>query len=431
MEGLDLLGVFDTMRARPLAFPVTKARTDWAEDAALRMMESLRRSNVATYVVDIRGKVKLSEGWDEILPEIDEPVDPMADPAAGAFRWQNPRYLQMETARLVAEASGGFAIVDSPDLNADLNRLVLDLDNYYVLGFYPPDPKTRRWHDLEVRVSRPDVKVRHRKGYGSGGPPAPPKNKDPMVALSAGVLPTPDLHLRLHAAPMAPQGKSVPVVVTLEVRGTRPAGLLSTLEAVKVTVLAVDLKKKKVVHAVTRDVDVRLPSPASPDIRYRVVSRLDLKPGAYQLRTSASSRLLDRAGSVYLPVDVPDGSQASLEIGGVLIGHESSESQPVATSMPAAMRLPFAPVLDREFAARGRLRVLFHVWPRAPSGATASIALVDSADAVVRTAAAEPTADGFIAGVPLSGLAAGVYRLRVTAERNAEASSIEVGITIR
>lgn len=47
---------------------------------------------------------------------------------AGAGRIRGT--LQREAARLISEASGGFAIIDSPDLNADLDRSLDDLDNY-------------------------------------------------------------------------------------------------------------------------------------------------------------------------------------------------------------------------------------------------------------------------------------------------------------
>jgi hypothetical protein len=43
--------------------------------------------------------------------------------------------------------------------------MALDASAYYLLGYQPEKPPDGKWHDLEVRVSRPDVKVRARKRY--------------------------------------------------------------------------------------------------------------------------------------------------------------------------------------------------------------------------------------------------------------------------
>ena len=63
----------------------------------------------------------------------------------------------------IAEETGGFSV--SGDHPGGLRRILADLDNYYVLGFYPRDPKDRSFHLTEVRVNRPGLRVRARSGY--------------------------------------------------------------------------------------------------------------------------------------------------------------------------------------------------------------------------------------------------------------------------
>ncbi|HUL74173.1 MAG TPA: VWA domain-containing protein, partial [Vicinamibacterales bacterium] len=53
----------------------------------------------------------------------------------------------------VARETGGFA-VRANDLERGMARLLDDLDNYYLLGFYPADPKDKSYHPLDVRVNR-------------------------------------------------------------------------------------------------------------------------------------------------------------------------------------------------------------------------------------------------------------------------------------
>ena len=128
-----------------------------------------------------------------------------------------------ESLKLTAEASGGFAIVDTNEFQSGLSRVIADLDNYYMLGFYPEDPTDKSWHKLEVSVNRLGMTVRHRIGYRSGVAPRLPKNKDPLVQLSAGVLPRTDLPLRLAATPVALSSKSARVAVTVEFSAPRAA----------------------------------------------------------------------------------------------------------------------------------------------------------------------------------------------------------------
>jgi len=92
-------------------------------------------------------------------------------------------YIQKTTSslRYIAEATGGFPIVNTNDFVSELKRVDAETSDYYVLGFYSsnPDPmkRTRR---LEVKVDRPNVRVTSRTEYSlraAGRPPAPPPLK--------------------------------------------------------------------------------------------------------------------------------------------------------------------------------------------------------------------------------------------------------------
>ena len=96
---------------------------------------------------------------------------------------------------MTAEASGGFAVTNTDDFTSGLERIVEDLDDYDLLGFYPADSKGKGYRSLDVKIAgHPDWKLRYRRGYVPGGPPAAPKTTDPLVALSTGTLPATDPH---------------------------------------------------------------------------------------------------------------------------------------------------------------------------------------------------------------------------------------------
>ena len=77
--------------------------------------------------------------------------------------------------RVIAENTGGFAIVNQNDLVKGLKRIDAETSDYYIIGYYSknPDP-LRRTRNLEVRVTRPNIDVKHRRQYtlSQAAPPA-------------------------------------------------------------------------------------------------------------------------------------------------------------------------------------------------------------------------------------------------------------------
>src|SRR5204862_4777462 len=118
-----------------------------------------------------------------------------------------------------------------------------------LIGFHPDEATDRKFHPVEVRVQRPGLTVRYRRGYRPGEAPKP-KNVSTLARLSEGLLPVVDLPLRLTATAF-----SGSVVVSLEVRTDRAA--LGEADAHLRDVLlyevwAVDLRRKKPVTSIAR-----------------------------------------------------------------------------------------------------------------------------------------------------------------------------------
>ena len=100
------------------------------------------RANTTIYTIDPRGLVG--------GPDIDEQVDPT--------QWNEYIRKSQDSLRVLAEETGGIAVVNQNDFDKALKRIDAETSDYYVLGYYSknPDP-TKRRRAVEVKVSKKGV----------------------------------------------------------------------------------------------------------------------------------------------------------------------------------------------------------------------------------------------------------------------------------
>jgi len=71
---------------------------------------------------------------------------------------------------MLAEGTGGFVIKDTNDLFAGLEKIGKEMDEYYVLGYTPPESTEGSCHALRVKVDQGGTSVRSRTGYCNAKP---------------------------------------------------------------------------------------------------------------------------------------------------------------------------------------------------------------------------------------------------------------------
>jgi VWFA-related protein len=130
-------------------------------DLAAELSELTRaanRANATIYTIDPRGLVG--------GPDLDEQVD--------MVEWQQYVRGSQDSLRVLAELTGGIAVVNQNDFDKALKRIDAETSDYYVIGYYTnnPDPRKRR-RQIEVKVSRPNLDVRYRTEYSLKPPPPP------------------------------------------------------------------------------------------------------------------------------------------------------------------------------------------------------------------------------------------------------------------
>jgi VWFA-related protein len=114
------------------------------------LTRTANRANATIYTIDPRGLVG--------MPDLDDNVDPV--------EYQEYITNSINSLRVLAEQTGGIAVVNQNDFEKALKRIDAETSDYYMIGYYStnPDP-LKRTRQIEVKVKRKDIDVWARKSY--------------------------------------------------------------------------------------------------------------------------------------------------------------------------------------------------------------------------------------------------------------------------
>ncbi len=395
-----------------------------------------RRSNVAIYFVDARGLVATTSNF---AASEGSPID-ARDIAATYADIAN----DAEGAVSVAEDSGGFAVHNTNDLGAGLDRISRESRTYYLLGYVPRDSKTDgKFRRIEVKLARSGLTVRARKGYFAPDAAAPAAatavaSIDPDVrkALDAP-RDLADIAVRATALVFDQAGAgaaNVLVAADVDINGFafEPEDEGRLKGGVEFAVAATNLGTGQVFHfEQTTEMHLRPETRQRLGITwYSLTRQFPLPVGSYQAKVVVRDRTSGRIGSVTHEFDVPP-------VGGFRV---SSPILTDALQTDATGRTSPKPVLlaRRTFAAGGTLFVQFTAYdaaPEAPAGTrhvTSSWALTRGDGTPVRQAPATPIApgpDGSLVrmyGIALAGLTPGDYALTLAVRDEGGIKAVQV-----
>lgn len=99
-----------------------------------------------------------------------------------------------------------------------------------------------------------------------------------------------------------------------------------------------------------------------------------LPPQPLTLRVGVASRLLERAGTVQLHLEVPDPTDARLQLSGIAVGIVGF-SPPAMNGDDISSLLPFQPTATRTFTPQDSLRVFGMAFWRSSATATVTVAI--------------------------------------------------------
>lgn len=395
VDWLDIASPVENLGAEGVTVGGKEAMRDIGSDL-IGTLEQAQLSNVAVYAVSPRGLTV------------------------------EDRRLETDFLQTMAANTGGFAIVNTNAPEARVQEIFTATSAYYLIGYEVQKPDDGRYRRLEIRVNRPDATVHARKGYVAPRPsrraaPATPEPEvSPLATAMAGFLPKGDVPMRATAVPFALPGKSE-AGVAIVARVQQPPALARTTQTVDLLTTAFDPNgRPRGSQRQTARVTM-LPSDTSV-AEYEVLSRIDLKPGRYNLRIAAHNPAIEKSGSVFFDLDVPDFRKEGLWMSGVAL----TSRYGLAAAPPGALAdlIPVVPTTVREFMADDEIAAFFQVVQggrRPVTPVRLALRIIDAADTVVHQANDTLEAAMFSAArlaeyqfqLPLDRLAPGSYLLRI------------------
>lgn len=374
------------------------------------------RANVNFFTLDPRGLVGMTTEWMSMqgsgAPELTgaaalnmnglavtgggQPVNAQSD-------LMEELRLSQDSLKTLAEETGGFAAINKNSLTPTFDQIVNGNSHYYVMGYYPPThPRDGRFHKIEVRVKRPDLKVLARKGYASprgktieerkrdeearrareAKKPLADKTTSELREVLAMPLQQSGLTFTVHAAPFRNAGskKDASVALAIEVDGNRlplnqtPNGLLSNQLELSMFDLTEDGRAQQGVRS-TIDLTLR-PETAQrvKAVGVRANPRMVLAPGRYQIRVGVREVISGLAGTVFYDLQVPDFTKDDLMLSGLLLTAASAQVTPTPQPDSVVAKLLPAPATSRrEFAQGDRLALLAEIYDNSSSQQPRSI----------------------------------------------------------
>lgn len=380
------------------------------------------KNNVAIYAIDPRGLATGEFG-------IDQNIGPGTD----------RQYLNqsLETLRQMAFDTDGRAIVNRNDLLGGMKQIIQDSSAYYLLGYSSSFSKLDgKFHEIKVRLKRPGLQVRARKGYWAfsaddaakaSAPPAPEMPKAYSTALAS--------------ISAAPQSRTIRTWLGTE-RGesgkTKVTFLWEPITRTGQAPRPGDVPARVSLTAISPDGSPyfrgRLPQAAAaaapgaaPTSGGRVT--FDVPPGKMALRISVENADNDVLDSELREVEVPDltGPQVLLSTPQVFRARTIRDYQQLRGDAQAT------PTAVREFSRTDRIFVRIAAYSAGFEPPPLTARMLNRAGQAISTLQVTPSAVG--AGlrdveVPLTSVPPGEYLIEISAPDRDTSVQTVVGVRI-
>ena len=340
----------------------------------------------------------------------------------------------MDTLRTLAINTDGRAIVNRNDLTMGMKQIVRDNSAYYLLGYNSTFTATDgKFHEIKVKVNRPGMQVRARKGYwaftadDAARALAPPKADAPKAvdtAIAAITTPSRSRVVRTWIGSERGADGKTKITFVWEPVPRAPGDPVrpeSTPARVSITAVAPD--GSPYYRGKIPEGSSATPAPAGSKISF------DVKPGKMQLRVSVESAGADVLDSEVREIAVPDLTAPQIAIGtpAVYRGRTVPEYQRLKADAQAM------PTAAREFSRTERVFIRVPAYAPGTSAPTVTAKLLNRTgqsmgDLTVSPSAGRP--DSKDIELSLAPMPPGEYVVEITATGEGEPVKELVGFRL-
>jgi VWFA-related protein len=456
----DLLGVLESLMWSSAQLPgrklvffisdgfITETRAN-SMSLLKRVTEMAARTGVVVYTMDARGTFNDAS--------VDAGRNDFPDGMATGTQARNPTMeagVMQEPLHVLAEDTGGRAIINSNSFKDAFQQAIDETADYYLLA-WRPDTEEQRSGRAKIKVSikdRPDLRVRLRRNYYVQPPAETTAKKDsekrPASESETAAARTPEASLvealgALYPHRTIPTALSVGYVNTPDQGLTLKASMQIARDALEVTTTEAKKSEIDVLGAAIDDRGVIVtfkqvltvaPDPSMQGQRQPVVwnQQLKLPPGLYQVRVAVRERATGRTGGAQAWIEVPDLSGERFQMSSLFLAERKVAA---ADEKFATAPRPIMIDVDRRFPRTSVLRFQTYVYNAAAQGKQPDVeiqtrVLRDNRVVISLSPAKLPTDTTkdqarlpYWAEIALNQLAPGRYTLEVTAiDRTTKAS---------
>lgn len=379
----------------------------------LRMYDSATRAGIPIYTVDPTGIAAPELGF-QLALENQTPENRRA--------LDLTRRAAQNTLREIATNTGGRALVSMANVSDAVDQIVSENGGYYLLGFEPrPYPSAGRFQSVDVRVRRPGLRIRSRRGF-TGRAQTTQAAAFSTQALSQSLrLGTPggELPVRAVISRVVPSNSNVTAVLTLEVPSA--GSILERAEADRLHLVWIALDPDGKERASGHRTLTVSPEAAQRAATISVVDRLELPRVVKYIRIAVASELRGTAGHVHLSTDDSEDIVRTPGASSLMIGVEGMKDVVLFRLGSVDQLVPFPPTTLRRLAGDHVLHLFCRVFLGNRGGLQATLRVTQSSKPVL-VIPVQAERSTLVAGafdlrstVALASLSSGAYRFELSA----------------
>jgi VWFA-related protein len=219
------------------------------------------------------------------------------------------RYEERSAMKQMAEQTGGEVLAGN-DVKGAIGKAIDDGSTYYAMAYTPArDQGSQDFHKIEVKVSRPGLKLAYRPGYfPNGKTETSPKTHPLILAMQPGVPASTVIPVTVEVLPPDSGSKKVRINYTIDIQGIVFADTPEHRKRAVIDCVAVAFTREGApAGQISNTMDATLPVAdynSALQTGLKMQQELELPPGQYDLRVGVMERESQKIGTLDAPVTV-------------------------------------------------------------------------------------------------------------------------------